>query len=157
MYIKNFLDWNKLKINVDSKSVIDDKGKVNLLAKERELWWCHFGVNIGSEVDGKNADFERPVLIINKLSPTTYLVAPTTSKVKENEFRITVYGIEGKYSIVLIDQIKVIDVRRLKRKVDVIIEEDFIKLKEQICKLTINCEIPLTRDFSEPEGTVSTV
>lgn len=157
MYTKEFDIWNKLKISIDKKIILDSEAKVLLVAKEREIWWCHFGVNIGSEVDGKNADFERPVLIVNKLSPTTYLVIPTTSKIKDNKFWINVSGSDNKSSNLLIDQIKVIDVRRLKRKVDVINEEDFKNLKLSICKLVINCEIPLARDFSEPVGTVNTV
>jgi mRNA-degrading endonuclease toxin of MazEF toxin-antitoxin module len=111
--MKNFDDWHVLKKNLNTREVVDKNNKVKLLAKSRELWWCHVGLNIGSEEDGKNDEFQRPVIIINRLSSTTYLVAPTTSKFKENIFRLKMTTIDGKFSYALIDQIKVIDVRRM--------------------------------------------
>jgi mRNA interferase MazF len=155
--LKRFIEWNNLKIKLNERVILSSENKINILAKSRELWWCHIGVNIGNEQDGKNEEFERPVIILNKLSSSTYLIIPTTSKFKENKFRIRVDTLDGKFSYALIDQIKIIDARRLKRKINNIIEKDFAILKEKIYNTVINCEIPQKRDFSEPKGTVNTV
>ncbi len=155
--MKDFDEWNTLKKNLHNREVIDKNNKVKILAKSRELWWCHVGLNIGSEEDGKSNEFQRPVIIINRLSPTTYLIVPTTSKFKEHIFRLKMTTDDGKFSYALIDQIKVIDARRLKRKIEVVRERDFTILLQHIIKNVLNCEIPLARDFSEPEGTVSPV
>jgi mRNA interferase MazF len=34
---------------------------------EREIWWCSIGLNVGYEQDGKNDNFERPVLVLKKI------------------------------------------------------------------------------------------
>ena len=47
--------------------------------KERDIWWCSIGVNIGDEIDGKNELFHRPVLILKKFSSELCLVAPTSA------------------------------------------------------------------------------
>ncbi|MFA5871014.1 MAG: hypothetical protein WC842_03995 [Candidatus Paceibacterota bacterium] len=56
-YKKDFDSWNiqKKKINTREKVIF---------CNIREIWWCSLGVNIGSEEDGKNELFERPVLIL---------------------------------------------------------------------------------------------
>ena len=149
-YIKHFDEWNSLKKELNDRNDLDN---VVVMAKPKDLWWCHVGVNIGSEQDGKNNEFERPIIVIAKLSTSTYLVVPTTSKFKEDQHRIKTRTHDDKFSFALTDQIKVIDSKRLKRKIGVIVDDDFILLKNNIITI-INCESPLTGAFSEPEGTV---
>ena len=91
---------------------------------ERELWWCHIGVNIGHEQDGKGENFERPVLVLRSLSKDTFLIAPTTSKFKENKNYIKVTT-GDKFSYALLDQIKVIDKKRLNRKISTIAKPEY--------------------------------
>ncbi len=54
MYIKEFDKWNMGKKIISNKSIIKD-----FYVLERELWWCHVGVNVGREQDGKGVNFER--------------------------------------------------------------------------------------------------
>jgi hypothetical protein len=60
MHQKDFDGWNNVKKKVDTHNTS------SLYFKEREIWWASTGVNIGSESDGKNELFERPVLILKK-------------------------------------------------------------------------------------------
>ena len=53
-YVKQFDSWNEKKKRTDGKSIAED-----FFFHEREVWWCAVGVNVGTEVDGKNDDFER--------------------------------------------------------------------------------------------------
>lgn len=84
MYHKNFDEWNIVKKKVNEH---DTK---SLYFKEREIWWVAVGINIGSESDGKNELFERPVLIVKKLGSGVFLGVPVTSKAKEGPFFVEV-------------------------------------------------------------------
>ena len=104
--IKKFLEWIKLKTKLNN--LASDPPIVH----ERELWWVSFGENIGSEMDGKSSLFSRPGLILKKLSRGFYLVAPTTTKIKEGSWYLTInHG--GKDMCVCLHQIRTIDYRRL--------------------------------------------
>jgi mRNA interferase MazF len=54
---KNFNEWNFLKQNLDKK-------EKTIFFKERDIWWCSLGLNIGHEENGKNTYFTRPILVI---------------------------------------------------------------------------------------------
>ena len=77
--LKDFDEWNRL------KKIINDK-KVNNWFHEREIWWCSIGVNIGHEEDGKNKQFERPVLVFRKFKKEIFFGIPVSSKLKDNKF-----------------------------------------------------------------------
>jgi mRNA interferase MazF len=75
MYIKNFLDWFKLKPRLDSRNYKPP------FVEEGNIWWCRLGENVGSEISGKGSEFARPAIVHSKLSKYMYLVIPTTTKV----------------------------------------------------------------------------
>lgn len=52
---KDFEVWTKIKKESHLK-------ENRILFKERDVWWCRLGVNIGDEEDGKGDSFLRPVL-----------------------------------------------------------------------------------------------
>ncbi len=142
MYTKQFDIWNEEKKVINQK----DLGR-DFYVLERELWWCGVGVNVGREQDGKGVNFERPVVILKKLSPDTFLIVPTTSKYKENKFYIKITNGE-KFSYALVDQIKVIDKKRLSRKLATVNKEEFDILTKSINEL-LNCESLREEAFSE--------
>ncbi len=82
------------------------------------------GLNIGVEEDGKNNNFERPVLIIKKFNEKMMFCIPLTTQVKESKY-MAIYELKGlKYGAKL-SQMKLIDSKRLIRKVDVLDLEQF--------------------------------
>jgi mRNA interferase MazF len=89
-YVKEFDRWNEKKKWTNSKAV--DR---NLFIHEREVWWCSVGVNIGVEIDGKNEDFERPVLLVKKFNGLMFWGIPLTSKAKENPYIVKVEHSKG--------------------------------------------------------------
>lgn len=127
MYIKNFKDWLVLKENID-------KSERGPNVKERDIWWCSLGQNIGNEMDGKNELFHRPVIIVKKLSGDTVLVAPITSKEKDGSwyFRIT---LKGENRTVCLHQIRIINTKRLGKSVARLSESQFIDLKDSLKSL----------------------
>ncbi len=106
---KDFDKWNDLKKEIDSKSV-------PIYANRRELWWCSFGLNIGTEMYGKNELFERPVLILKVYNKETLKVIPLTTKSNSTKYHHKV--ILGEVlSYASLNQAKTISTKRLSRKI----------------------------------------
>lgn len=131
-YSKNFDEWNTLKKKVDTE-------KREVYGYPREVWWCSLGVNIGAEIDGKNESFERPVIIMRVYNKETMLVLPTTSKARADKFHLALEvetqnpktkEMYVKTVYVKLTQARVISNKRLIRKIAVIGEENFAKIKE---------------------------
>jgi len=143
---KDFDAWNKEKKTTDKKIV--NKG---LFFYAREIWWCSAGLNIGVEANGKNENFERPMLIVKKFNADMIWVLPLTTKEKQNKYH---HKLEHEVikSWVILSQIKTISTKRLLRKIGSISDSDF---KEVILKVQniIKIESPLTGAFSEAEAT----
>jgi mRNA-degrading endonuclease toxin of MazEF toxin-antitoxin module len=125
MYQKNFNDWNK------RKQLIDEKNIPSIFIKEREVWWTAVGVNIGSEIDGKNELFERPVLIIKKLHTTKFLGVPLTSQEKTGNYFVPV-GYGSSSGVAVLIDVRVFSSKRLLRKVGKISIEDSLRVKKEL-------------------------
>ena len=121
-FLKNFLDWFIIKPKLDNQTK-------RLKFKEREIWYAHFGTNIGFEIDGK-AEFLRPCLIIKKISNETFFAIPLTSKLKEGSwyYPSLIKGKEGRY---IFSQMRILDAKRLNYFVETINEEEFRNIKKK--------------------------
>lgn len=108
-YIKDFDGWNERIKNLNN-------GQFNDFFYEREIWWCALGTNVGSEQDGKNENFERPVLIIKKINKDLLWILPLTSKTIKNEYRVSTEN-SFESSQIILSQIRAISSNRLLRKV----------------------------------------
>lgn len=119
-FIKNFIGWFQIKPKIDTQ-------EKRLRFKEREIWYVHFGVNVGFELDGKD-EFLRPCLIIKKLSNETFYALPLTSKKKNGSwyFPSNMNKEEGRY---VLSQIRSLDSKRLQYFVETISEKEFLEVK----------------------------
>ena len=63
MWMKDFDTWNEEKKIVNERRIDE-----NLFFYDREVWWCSVGINVGIEADGKNSNFERPILVLKKFN-----------------------------------------------------------------------------------------
>lgn len=124
---KDFDGWNKVKKRTNSK---DPR-----LYNPREIWWCIFGVNIGTEQDGKNDWYTRPCVILRGFGPDACLVAPLTTSKHKNKFRIPVGSIDDRESVANISQMRTIDTRRLQRKLGFLDEELFSEIRKAARRL----------------------
>ncbi|MDB5265939.1 MAG: hypothetical protein JWM39_652 [Parcubacteria group bacterium] len=118
---KDFDTWN------ESKKLLDTQAGTRF-THAREVWWCSLGVNIGAEIDGKNENFERPVVIMKVYNRDMVLVLPLTSKKNDNRFHCSI-RVGDRISWAKLTQIQVISTKRLLRKIDMVNETDFKKLK----------------------------
>jgi len=119
--------WNIVKKDLQNKIKI-------LTFKEREIYFMSIGHNIGKESYGKKELFLRPVLVYRKLSKTSFVGIPLTSKEKSGNYYHSFSYIENKQSIAMFDNIRVLDIRRADYKSGVIKLSDFKKLKDKLNK-----------------------
>lgn len=129
-----FNKWNEFKKNLQ-------KSERSVYAYPREVWWCSLGINLGSETNGKNENFERPVLVVRVYNKEMMLVIPLTSREKQDKFHFSIpvrsvdsiTGIEEtKNAYVKLTQARVISSKRLARKIDTIPEEFFDGVREAL-------------------------
>lgn len=133
-----FVKWIKVKVKVHLKD------NSLLSYKEREIWWANFGLNIGSEQNGKNEDFERPVLVLRKFGHSLFWAVPLTSKLEERPYKlafdykdyfINITGdliITNKNGFLVLNQMRALSSKRLIRKLGVVEEENFNMIKDKI-------------------------
>ena len=107
---KDFDRWNEKKKKIDAK-------QEQLFFKQGEVWWVNLGCNVGYEMDGKGAEYTRPILIIKKYNKFSFLAIPLSTAQKTNLYKISVGLIAGKEAMANLSQIKNIDSRRLVKKV----------------------------------------
>ncbi len=127
-FIKNFKDWFSLKPKLDSNNHKPP------FVSERDIWWAHLGENIGTEISGKSKKFTRPVIIYKKLSNYTFLVIPTSTKIKSGSWYFN-FIYKNKSLITCLHQIKIIDYRRLDDKMGKISQLDFELIKKSLLNL----------------------
>lgn len=122
---KDFFNWHKLKekIHYSRKRIV--------YFKERQIWWANLGLNVGFEQDGKNKNFERPVLILKKFNPDVLWILPLTSRQKLGKYYYQI-GYEGKQYSIILSQLKLISSKRLLRIIRKISPEDFKNIKNRI-------------------------
>ena len=126
--MKDFDEWNNQKKNIDFKTE-------NILPKKKEIWWLSVGLNVGVEEDGKNKDFERPVLVIKAFNRQCFLGIPITSSDKKNKkYYFPIKYKQENYYLIL-SQIRLFSTKRLSRKIYDIKTEEFMKVKEDLKKV----------------------
>ena len=126
---KDFDLWNTEKKQLDASVP-----NTSFYIHEREVWWAAIGVNIGTEMDGKNEQHERPVLVIRKLGKEQFLGIPLTSRTKEGVFYIPI-TYNDRIGTACISQVRVMSIHRLLRKIGRTRSEDFKIVTQQLSKL----------------------
>ena len=106
---KDFDGWNEIKKQADTEEP--------RLYTVREIWWCRFGVNIGTEQDGRGDNFLRPAVILRGFGPDACLVVPLTTSLREHPLRVSVGIVDGRSARANLSQLRVVDTRRLVEKV----------------------------------------
>ncbi|MCX6751195.1 MAG: type II toxin-antitoxin system PemK/MazF family toxin [Candidatus Nomurabacteria bacterium] len=134
--MKDYFKWHAI------KSDIENSGK-EILFRDREIWWCSLGENVGFEQDGKNEKYERPVLVFRKFNKGMFWGLPLTSKEKNDSFhyKLTLHiknendEIEEKISMVILSQLRLLSGKRLIRRVARINENNFKEIENKVISL----------------------
>ena len=120
-YVKFIQDWFKIKVLLWNK-------QSKVIFKQRDIWWCSLGVNIGEEMFGKGEKFTRPVLIFRKFTSNSFLGLPITKQEKQGSWYVEITIHKDKRWIML-NQARVLDKKRLTNRVGVLDDSDFQKVK----------------------------
>lgn len=150
---KDFDGWNLLKQQINQKpreEILPDGKTIGLYAHSREIWWFSTGVNVGSEIDGKNSLFERPGIVLKVHNKFTSTVIPISSDKPENYYSYN-FTFNGIVQSAILSQAKLVDHKRLTRKIGTMDEVNFQNLKEKFIKY-FQYETPLARGISEAEA-----
>ena len=121
--MKKFLEWFGLKEKLHNQKHSPP------LVSQGDIWWASVGENVGSEINGKNNLFSRPVIIFKKLAHGFYFVIPTTTKIKTGTWYVKIRQQE-KEMMACLHQARAIDFRRLSSKLGTLDDEDFLRVKD---------------------------
>lgn len=99
--------------------------------KEREIWWCRLGVNIGHEQDGKGTQKQRPILVIKKFNRHVLWAIPLSTQIKDNQ-HYHFFKFNDKDQCALLTQIRLIDAKRLYQKMGRLGHDEFKNIQEKL-------------------------
>ncbi len=119
---KDFQTWHGIKIELDSSTRLPT-------FREREIWWCSIGLNIGYEVFGKGEKFWRPVLVLDKHNRHTFFGLPLGSATKNNNPYYFAMDFKGKSGSVLLSQGRTFSSRRLSNQMGKVTPKQFGAIK----------------------------
>lgn len=124
---KDFKNWHELKAKIHFHNEI-------ILFKQREVWWCNVGANIGHESDGKGERFTRPVLVVRKFNQSIFLGVPLTTRIKDNPFYYRIQ-LHGREQCAMLSQLRLLDSKRLRNRIGRLPIEQFDLLRENLRNL----------------------
>jgi len=124
---KNFDGWN---LNKQTRN----SGAPKVFRHPREIWWCALGVNIGFKQDGTGRNFDRPVVVIRRFNENIFFGAALTGRRREGTFYLPVGSAADREASVILSQVRIIDTKRLVRKIGILDEEIFEKLKNALMR-----------------------
>ncbi|MFA7252609.1 MAG: type II toxin-antitoxin system PemK/MazF family toxin [Candidatus Paceibacterota bacterium] len=139
--IKDFDKWNEKKKSIHWTNQ-------PTIFHEREIWWCALGVNIGFEEDGKNENFERPVLIIKKFNRHVAWIIPLTTQKHNDVFH---YQLKTSKTFIILSQQTSISSKRLVRFIEKISEDEILFIFE-LLKSFYTLKHISTKSDSRPFG-----
>ena len=121
---KDFDTWNEKKKKLEKRSK-------KFFFHTGEIWWCSIGLNIASESCGKGSDYRRPVLVLKKLSGTSFIGVPLSTQKKEGTWFIDII-VHGEKKYALLYQIRMFSTNRLQRRLATLDDGDFSRIKEKL-------------------------
>lgn len=123
--IKDFDTWNELKQHIHITGV-------NGFYREREIWWCALGINIGFEEDGKGPESERPVLVIKGFSKQLCIVVPLSTSMKKSPYYVPIGIVDDKPATAMISHIRSVDPKRFINRISYLDQTYFDLTKQAI-------------------------
>lgn len=141
MYNKNYEKWNVLKQKINARLYRNT-------LRVGEVRWINFGVNVGSEIDGKGEQFLRPGLILHTFNDDLALVVPLTSKVKKLPGYLPFF-VRNRDNALCIHQLKVISQNRILHRLERISDSRLASVRRSVVSffnLTTRASMPHIHD-----------
>ena len=135
--MKKYIDIVSLKMEFDGWNIV--KKSLELHGRQPnpsqgEIWWAGVGRNLGSEMNGKNTRFARPVLIYKKLSRYSFMAIPLTSKKHVGTWYVHFLQ-NGVRETATLSQARVMSVKRLYSRMGKIDENDRNRIRDAFLEL----------------------
>jgi mRNA interferase MazF len=125
---KHFRKWVENKERIHAR-----QAGIDFHFSEREIWWCALGCNVGNEEDGKNDNFERPIIIFRKFDENILWAIPITTRLKSENSRILCqFSFNGESRTADICQLRLISSKRLLRYMGILRYSDFQYLRRSL-------------------------
>ena len=121
---KLFQQWHTLKCALHGR----DNAPV---VKQREVWWCSVGANVGHETDGKGIKYSRPVLVVRKFNKHIFLGVPLTTQIKQKPYYFQIH-FQGRDQCVVLSQLRLWDSKRLTSRMGSLPKKQFEELRVAI-------------------------
>ena len=99
---------------------------------------CIVGKNIGYEQNGSGEYFIRPVIILKKFNNKMFWIISLSSKQKDLDFYYNFQDNAKNNVSIILSQMRLISIKRLKRKMYDLNKVDFLNVKLKIIKLLIS-------------------
>ncbi|MDE3037586.1 MAG: type II toxin-antitoxin system PemK/MazF family toxin [Pseudomonadota bacterium] len=124
---KDFDTWNDVKKQLDVRDLAPS-------FRERQVWWCSIGMNIGFEMYGKGEMYTRPVLVVRKFSKRSFFGVPMTSRRKDipGHFPTHFRGTSGAAKL---EQLKLFDSKRLVKLMGYLPDDQYYGITEALREL----------------------
>jgi mRNA interferase MazF len=121
---KDFDDWNEKKKHLEGRKNV-------FLFKTGDVWWCSVGLNVCTESCGKGESYQRPVLVLKKLSGNNFIGIPLSTQKKEGTWfaEITIHG-EKRYA--LLYQVRMFHTNRFQRRLAALDDADMAVVREKL-------------------------
>lgn len=124
---KDFDRWNERKKKVDASEI-----NIDNFPQEGEVWMSTVGINIGVEQNGNEDDFSRPMLIVKKFNNQMFWAIILSSKQKDLDFYFNYTDPNGKNVSIVLAQMKLVSIKRLRRVMYIMDNEAFKEIKEKL-------------------------
>jgi mRNA interferase MazF len=121
--------WNGIKKYLDVRV-----SSSLLFPKEREVWMCSWGRNLGYEQNGSGDVFSRPALVVKKFNNQMFWCVPLSTKQKAFDFYYNFTDPDSNKVSAIIAQMRLLSVKRFSRKLYELSIEEYATLKESIIK-----------------------
>ena len=126
---KEYNIWNELKKAIQSG--IDNP---DYFPQESEVWMSAIGKNIGYEQNGSGSNFSRPLLVVKRFNNHMFWCIPLSTKQKKFDFYFNFTDPNNEKVSVILAQMKLVSVKRLKRKLYAIPRDTLVEIKEKLKK-----------------------
>ena len=103
--------WHYLKKKIDARTISPNKFPMT-----GDIWVCSIGKNIGSEQNGRDGLFSRPVLIVQRFGNEMFWCVPLSSKQKDSYYYFNFVDPNNRHVSLLLQQMKLMSIKRLERK-----------------------------------------
>lgn len=126
---KQYDVWNEIK-----KKIQFDTDTSDYFPQEGEVWMSSLGKNIGFEQNGSGTNFSRPVLIVKKFNNHMFWCASLSTRQKKFDFYHNFTDPGGEKVSLILAQLKLVSVKRLKRKLYRLSSDNLTEIKEKLKK-----------------------